>query len=477
VACSPFPPKKRWYLAERSLGTSRYLVNPHDLRIHALDGAGRTLWETIDGRTTVPELTRRFCHDSGIPRSPAISRAVQSFVDQLRDNDLIYDDGDTGFRQPKACREFERTLDVASCEDHAQGEQADLINQMWRSAARDRVILKADLELTFSCNHACLHCYNTSERRKGLTTEDYRQLLDDLALNGCLFVGLTGGEVFTRRDAIDIARHAKDRKFSLRILTNGSLIGEKLADEIAALHPETVEISLCGTHEATHDYFSQAPGSYQKVIRALRLLAAREVNTVIRYVFSRYSVAEAPELPELARSIGVKYMYPKPHLFPTVDGNCGPTGHRVTDDQIRFLASRGMITPTRHPRCYAGVSRCRISPWGDVHACEFLPHNFGSLKTRPLRELWETSPQKDVWEDDRIHDPPSCAGCSNRDICGRCPAMSYLDDGSLLTSSSQACRLSRLTREGLTARDAPASPGSRRTLMTLPVISQPSSLR
>lgn len=440
-------PKKRWYVSERELAPFLYLVNPIDLQIHRLKGGGKILWRLIEGRADVHEISLCFGNLVGIPYSDALVETVKSFLADLWEFGLIYYNDDQTTLQTRVCHTSAKRGKVADPKFEQSGARDELINDMWHRAARARVILKADLELTYACNFKCLHCYNTAERRQTFSTQRWLEIIDELAEQGCLFLALTGGEILTRRDTMILAHRAKEQKLSLRILTNGSLIDGETVDQIAELYPESVEISLYGIRSETHDFFAQAPGSHQKIIRALEMLARREVNTYVRYIFTRYNVYEASGLPALAKSLGVKYIHPKPHLFPTVDQSLSPVEHRLLDEQIRYLRRIGIVATKRPHRCYAGTSRCSISPWGDVHPCEFLPHNFGSLKTKSLREIWETSKERFIWEDDRIHEPPSCSECANKNICSRCPAMSYLDDGSLMTASSQACRIAALIRE------------------------------
>ncbi len=60
------------------------------------------------------------------------------------------------------------------------------------------------LELTTQCNMHCVHCYNesspTPDRPSLLTSEDYKQVLDDAAALGCRKVQFIGGEPTLRKD-------------------------------------------------------------------------------------------------------------------------------------------------------------------------------------------------------------------------------------------------------------------------------------
>ena len=123
--------------------------------------------------------------------------------------------------------------------------------------------LAATLELTYRCNWRCVFCFNPRHHDvRGLTGAEWIAVLDDLRALGTLSIALTGGEVLTHPDFLQIARAARERRFSLRILTNGALVGEEMADAIAGLDPTGVELSLHGATAESHDRTTGRPGSF-----------------------------------------------------------------------------------------------------------------------------------------------------------------------------------------------------------------------
>ncbi len=124
----------------------------------------------------------------------------------------------------------------------------------WTPSARLKQIaferaqpLSASLELTYRCNWRCVFCYNPRHHDlRGLSTARWLSLLDELRALGTLYVALTGGEPLSHPEFLTIARGVRERAFALRILTNGALVTEALAGEIARLLPMAVELSLHG---------------------------------------------------------------------------------------------------------------------------------------------------------------------------------------------------------------------------------------
>jgi MoaA/NifB/PqqE/SkfB family radical SAM enzyme len=143
--------------------------------------------------------------------------------------------------------------------------------------------LSASLELTYRCNWRCVFCYNPRHHdRRGLTGAEWGAVLDDLRALGTLYVALTGGEPLTHPEFLAIARGVRERAFALRILTNGALVTDTLAGDIAALRPMAVELSLHGATAETHDRATATPGSFDAMLRGLDRLLARKVGVVLK---------------------------------------------------------------------------------------------------------------------------------------------------------------------------------------------------
>ena len=69
-----------------------------------------------------------------------------------------------------------------------------------------RVPVSGSIELTRSCNLKCIHCYlgkNNPDGRNAdreLNTSQWKQVIDEITEAGCLFLLMTGGEPFLRKD-------------------------------------------------------------------------------------------------------------------------------------------------------------------------------------------------------------------------------------------------------------------------------------
>ncbi len=108
--------------------------------------------------------------------------------------------------------------------------------------------LIAMLEVTRRCNLDCLHCYiDAGEPRENeMDTEEIYKVLDDLKKMKVFHIFITGGEPFIRKDIADILNYASECNFFISIVTNGTMLTERLLSQISNRGRIGFEISYLG---------------------------------------------------------------------------------------------------------------------------------------------------------------------------------------------------------------------------------------
>lgn len=104
--------------------------------------------------------------------------------------------------------------------------------------------------LTYACNLACSHCYmfNANNREEPLTLAEYENLFDAFSEQGIKSVTFSGGEPLLHPDFCALVTAAKDRAFSITVLSNGTKWNEELIG-FAKDHIDEVQISIDGIDE------------------------------------------------------------------------------------------------------------------------------------------------------------------------------------------------------------------------------------
>jgi AdoMet-dependent heme synthase len=334
-------------------------------------------------------------------------------------------------------------------------------DRLVRAASRAHIPLSVLFEVTHRCNLGCEHCYLTEgpvgrpkPRGDELTLDEIRTILDDLAAAGTLFLTLSGGEVFMRRDFLSVVGAARERGFSVTVFTTGTLLTPEVASELAALHPLSVEVSIYSARPEVHDRVTRIPGSHARSLRALRLLKERGVVILIKSPLMSVNSDELHELAALAEDLGAGYGF-DPMLTPRRDGDRTPLRLLPSDKQMRAYFSDPVIArefaqPVKclpqpgEEICGTGRRTCLISPYGDLFPCGVHPIPAGNLREKRFHEIWTGSP---LLKDLRTQTVSDLRGGAKAIPGFRCSALALMEDGDFLGPFRRGEALAALSAE------------------------------
>ncbi|MBI1847744.1 MAG: radical SAM protein [Candidatus Rokubacteria bacterium] len=318
-------------------------------------------------------------------------------------------------------------------------------------SARRNIPLTALVEVTYRCNLACVHCYlheGPADRprppRGELTLEEIQRILGELAEAGTLFVTFTGGEVFLRRDFLDMVAHARELGLCVFVFTAGTLMTERDAERLAALAPFAVEMSVYSRDPAVHDAVTKIPGSHGRTLRALRMLKARGVQTVIKTPLMSVNAGEYAGLVALAAELGAEYGF-DPMLTPRRDGDLAPLAFRLSAEALAEVARDPVVGDALRVGgalnadacgdegiCASGRRTCRISPYGEVFGCGVSRTPVGNLREQRFRDVWERAPHLGRLRALTIKDLRAARPDDPLSGGYRCSALAEIEDGDFL---------------------------------------------
>jgi MoaA/NifB/PqqE/SkfB family radical SAM enzyme len=261
--------------------------------------------------------------------------------------------------------------------------------------------LAAYLELTYRCNWRCAFCYNPRHFDLfGLGLAEWSQVLDDLRELGTLSVTLTGGEPLTHPQFVPIVRAARDRRFALRIFTNGTLISEGMADAIAEIRPLSVELSLHGACAETHERVTGAMGSFEAMFRGLERLKRRRVPLLLKSLLTSANESELDGMIALAERWGVSHQMDAV-VTPRDDGDASPLRYRASPAVVALMYRRTGRLPSAGREeggvnCGLGRITVAVDPEGEVYPClQWRRTSLGNVRRTPLRNLWGGSRERE----------------------------------------------------------------------------------
>lgn len=330
----------------------------------------------------------------------------------------------------------------------------DFSSKMHKLARKNRTPIRAMFELTYKCNHRCIHCYNTDEQKKAfkkeLTTRQVFKILDELKKIGCFYLGLTGGEIFIRPDIMKIIRYARQLGFEVILLTNGSLINEKIADELATLGLNKVDITAHAMDQKIFDKITRVKGSGKKVFRAIEMLHQRNVPLGLKSCGMEFNKKEIIKVSNFARSLKTIYRFDG-ELVPRNDGAKTPLNYSISFQDVHDLRrqcypemfekfdNKGRPRKTSKSRrnlkrifnCGAGYTDLTINPYGEAKLCIEIDYLKCDILKHGLKKCWRKI--KDAVDDLKPPKNWQCKKCEFVNYCSWCPAKGWLEDGNLTT--------------------------------------------
>ena len=286
---------------------------------------------------------------------------------------------------------------------------ADTIKRTWN----DNRLMSVLLELTYACNLNCSFCYNdlTLDGQR-LSLGQYLELLEDLASLGVLNLSLSGGEPLAHPNFFEIAAHARNLGFVVRLKTNGHAVKDAVARRIRdEVDPFLVEVSVHGARAATHDRQTRVSGSFDRLVANIRSMREIGLRVKANSVLTRWNEDEVEEMLDLFDELDVLFQI-DPEVKPMDDGDRSPLAIEATAaGQARYrraLEARAKRDPeaSKPPRpaempkastggtdkhCGAASNSFAVDPYGRVLPCVQWRVSVGNLHEQRITEIWAAS--------------------------------------------------------------------------------------
>ncbi len=282
------------------------------------------------------------------------------------------------------------------------------------------------------CNLKCVHCYARSkdiEYPNELTTQQGKELIDDLTQFGAPVILFSGGEPLMRADLPELALYARSKGMRAVISTNGTLIDKKMAKVLKEIGLSYVGVSLDGMRE-TNDKFRGFKGAFDLALQGMRNCLGEGIKVGLRFTINKKNVKDIPAIFDLLE----KEKIPRVCFYHLVYAG---RGSKLVDEDLTHEESRKtldlimdrtkamhekgfpmeVLTVDNHcdgPYVYfrllkedperakdvfellqmnqgnsSGIGIACVSWDGSVHADQFWRHySFGNVKERKFSEIW-----------------------------------------------------------------------------------------
>jgi radical SAM protein with 4Fe4S-binding SPASM domain len=332
--------------------------------------------------------------------------------------------------------------------------------------ANQRFPIEASLEVTRRCPLVCQHCYNNlpmgdlAARKRELTKEEYEKILSEMADLGVIWLLFTGGEIFARKDFLEIYTFAKKKGFLITLFTNGILINETIADYLREYPPFAIEITLYGRTRETYEALTRLPGSFDRCMRGIRLLLDRGLPLKLKTVGTKINRHEVLEMKEFAvQELGVEFKFDS-SINPRIDCSHAPLSVRLSPEEVvalemswpklsselSALLKKGLAAQPRPSNavyvCGGGDKSFAVDPYGFMTICVISHREGYDIRNGSLREGWEQYLFK--VRKRQVTKTTKCTACRLRFVCGMCPANGELESGDPESPVDFLCEVAHL---------------------------------
>ena len=315
--------------------------------------------------------------------------------------------------------------------------------------------------LTNICNLKCIYCGRNENKNSKcvqdeLSNEEWLGVFSDAKKIGLKKVNMTGGEIFCRKDSIDLIERTIQLGLKVSIETNGTMITEEHVQHLSKLKDNlSISISLDGIKKETND-LTRGHGSHEKIFHAIELIKNSKIPLRIITVLSKNNYSEIPELArfiheelglgfrllpniiEYGKGIeaneeqGVEYTKVK-ELMDNFYYDFLRTHKNSNNLSIELNMAIVPIDIYKHSFCPWGIAMLGIGYSGNVALCHVASDNpnfiFDNVKNNSIIDIWNNNEALKKYKNFDIK--------RLKGVCGNCAAKSLCRGG---------CRLHALVK-------------------------------
>jgi radical SAM protein with 4Fe4S-binding SPASM domain len=319
------------------------------------------------------------------------------------------------------------------------------------------------LMMTYNCNLKCKYCYNIEDRNRfnneksegeesQLTFDEYKQLITDAYKIGVKRFILTGGEALLNPITIKLGKLILDKGMENELITNGLLVNESNAKEIAKSF-KYITISLDSLNKESHEKMRGAY-TFEKVLNCISLLKQHGALIRINSVITKTNVRDMKDtwkwvLEDLKCDTFTPSLFTPDSSDPEINVLFLPEMNELLTEQERirnyFKDRPGIAVKRAKFRYSCGIANGEIGIASDgfVYPCHTLHKSelkCGNIRSIPLQKIIAESQLIKELREFNVNKISICRDCEFKYLCGGgCLALNYKVYGDFYTKNDFYC--------------------------------------
>lgn len=325
--------------------------------------------------------------------------------------------------------------------------------------------ISVNMAITNQCRCDCLYCYAERRACDEAGFERLRDLFCDLADNEIFMVDITGGDIFTRKDALKILTEMVKREFVFFLSTKSYLsketacklkeLGIGIPDPPPHLRRD-IQVSIDSPDTIIAKMLTRSSRYVENATETIKNLVAAGLTPRVKCVLTSYNYDAPAELVRLFADLGVtnfqfvqygrsyyrhddalfltheqklyikeiierlRYQYPSVSITAQDDTGVGSQKKKSVEDW------------DRRSICSGGRVSMLIQPNGDVTLCDQIPHAdshvVGNVFEEGIADVWNSRRLNNfLYPSKKQFNGTVCYTCPEFDHCHKWQGYCYRD--------------------------------------------------
>ncbi|QKF82791.1 radical SAM/SPASM domain-containing protein [Halarcobacter ebronensis] len=323
------------------------------------------------------------------------------------------------------------------------------------------------IEITSKCNERCIHCYIPHENKiNNIDSDLFYNILNQSREMNLLHITISGGEPMLHKDFCNFLKECRKNNFSVSVLSNLTLLNEKILKEMKSNPLLGVQVSLYSMNPNIHDEITQMKGSFEKTKNAILKLVENDIPLKISCPILKENKNCHNNVVKWAKknniSVGNDYL-----ILAKYNHSCENLKHRLSIDDVNEIIenivendSEYVIEIEKEAEkkknisendfvCSVCHSSICISENGNVYPCAgWQDYSVGNILNASLKNIWYNSEKVNYLRDLKKKDFPQCLTCSDKEYCTMCMVRNANEDisGNPLVINKFYCNVANINK-------------------------------
>jgi radical SAM protein with 4Fe4S-binding SPASM domain len=312
-----------------------------------------------------------------------------------------------------------------------------------------------------------------------LSLLEVKRIISDFAHMGGKILEISGGEPLMHPDLFEIVAYATMNRLETVLYTSGVALNEygrefsitaEFAGKLRRLGLEKIIFNMQGAIAETHESITQKEGSFKNLVHGIKVMKLMGCWVGVHFVPMKLNYTELKDVIQMCHKLGVNEI----GLLRFVPQGRGLTNKELLElsesEFLKFIQNVVKLKKSSHgnpkirigrpinfcplieacitkEECDAGITRCLISPKGNVLPCpafkqyENEDYMAGNVKVSSLADIWRYSPTWTYFRQfdyTKLNEP--CESCGHLHWCqGGCKAQRILEYGDMYAAPDPIC--------------------------------------